>query len=109
MSLSAVDFHRHGCLVLLGAVTYQPMSGESTNSHEKSPIGWETIAISAAQGVRTLSKGLAVDHSGLVALTILSISCICESKQCETRCAGVAPASLLCDRARHERSGVQLA
>jgi hypothetical protein len=108
MSLSAVDTHRHGCLMLLGAITYQPMPGESSGSHEKSPCSWETIVVSAVQGVRTLSKGLSVDHSGLASLAVLSIGCISESKQHETLCAGLAPASPLCDRARHERSGVQL-
>jgi hypothetical protein len=108
VGLSAVDAHRHGCLMLLGAITYHPMPGEPSGSHEKSPSGWETIAVSAAQGVRTLSKGLAVDHSGPASLAVSSISCICESKQRETLYADVAPASPLCDRARHERSGVQL-
>jgi hypothetical protein len=108
--LSAVDVHRHGCCMLLGAITRQAMPGESSGSHEKSPSGWETIvAVSAAQGVRTLSRSLAVDHSGLPSLTVFSIGCICESKQHETLCAGAAPASPLCDRARHERSGVLLA
>ena len=71
MSLSAVDIHRHGCLMLLGAIAHQPMPGEPSHSHEKSPSGWETIAVSAAQGVRTLSKGLAVDNSGLASLAVL--------------------------------------
>lgn len=110
MSLSAVDVHRHGCLVLLGAVTYQPVPDEPSGSHEKSPSGWETIvAVSAAQGVRAFSKVVAIDHSGLATFAGAPVGCICESKQHETCCAGIAPASLLCDRARHERSGVQLA
>ena len=109
VSLSAVDIHRHGCLAVLGAITHQPMPGEPSGSHEKSPSGWETIVVSAAQGVRTLSKGLAVDHSGPTSLAVLSISCICESKQHENLSASAAPTSPLCDRARHERSGVQLA
>ena len=110
VSLSAMDTHRHGYLVLLGAITYQPMPGDPSGSHEKSSSGWETmVTVSAAQGVRTLSKGLTLDHSGLASLAAPSISCITESKQHETRCAGLAPASTLCDRARHERSGVQLA
>jgi hypothetical protein len=107
--LYAADVHRHGCLILLGTITYQPMPGEPSGSHEKSPNGLETIvAVSTAHGVRALSKGLTLDHSGLVSLAVLSISCICESKQHETLCAGLAPAFPLCDRARHERSGVQL-
>ena len=109
ISLSAVDVHRHGGLALLGAITHQPMPGEPSGSHEKSPNGWETIVISTAQGVRTLTKGLAVDRSGLASSTVFSMGCICESKQHETLYAGLAPASPLCDRARHERSGVQLA
>jgi len=108
--LSAVDVHRHGCLVLLGAITYQPVSGEPSGSHEKAPGGWETIvAVSAAQSVRTLPKSLAVDQAGLASFAGASIGCICESKQHETLCASAVPASPLCDRARHERSGVQLA
>jgi hypothetical protein len=108
VSLSAVDVHRHGGFMLLEAITYQPMPGEPSGSHEKSPSHCEMIAVSAAQGVRTVSKSLAVDHSGLASLAVVSIGCICESKQHETLRAGVAPASPLCDRARHERSGVQL-
>jgi hypothetical protein len=110
VSLSAMDVHRHGCLVLLGAITYQPMSGEPSDPHQKSPCDWDTIvAVSAAQGVRTLSKSLAVDHSGLAAPTVLAIGCVCEAKQTVFSCADIAPVSLLCDRARHERSGVLLA
>jgi hypothetical protein len=110
MSLSAADVHRHRCLPLLGAITYQPMSGEPSGSHEKSLRGWEMIVtVSAGQGARTLVKNLAVDHSGLASLAVFSIGCIRESKQHETLCASAAPASPLCDRARHERSGVQLA
>ena len=109
ISLSAVDVHRHGCLVLLGAITYQPMPGESSGSHEKSPSGWETIvAVSAVQSVRTLSKGVALDHCWLESFANLSVGCISPAKQRETLSSGVVVASPLCDRARHERSGVQL-
>ena len=110
MSLSAEDVHRHRCLMLLGAVTHQPMPGEPSGSHEESPSGRETtVVISTTQGVRTLSRSLAVDHSGLASLAVFSTGCIGESKQHETLRAGAALASPLCDRARHERSGVQLA
>lgn len=110
VSLAAVDTHRHGCLVLLGTIAHQPMPCEPSDSHEKSPSGLETIVgVSTAQGGRILSKNLAVDHSGPTPLGVISTDCICESKQHATVCAGVAPASTLCDRARHERSGVQLA
>ena len=110
MSLSAVDVHRHGCLTLLGAITYMPAPNEPSGSHGKSSCGWETIvSVSAAQGVRAFSKVVAVDHSGLASLAGVSIGCVRESKQPNSHCAGTALASPLCDRARHERSGVQLA
>jgi hypothetical protein len=109
MSLSAADVHRHRCLILLGAITYQPMPGEPTGSHGKSSSGWETIvAVSAVQSVRTLSKGVALDHCWLESFANLSVGCISPAKQRETLSSGVVVASPLCDRARHERSGVQL-
>jgi hypothetical protein len=109
VSLSAVDVHRHGCLVLLGTITYQSVPNGSSGSAEKPPCGWETIvAVPAVQGVRALSKGLTADHCALAAPTILAIGCVCEVKQPALACADVAPASILCDRARHERSGVLL-
>jgi len=110
MSLPAVEVHRHGCLALLGAVTYQPVSDESSDSHDKSPCSWKTLAVvSAANSVRALSKSLAVGHYGLVSIADVAIGFVCESKQPASRCTGTALASPLCDRARHERSGVLLA
>jgi hypothetical protein len=110
VSLSAADVHCHGFLTLFGAIAYQPMPGEPCDSHEKSSSTWETIVtISAGQGNRALMKHLAVDHSGQTSQAVVSIGCICAPKQHETLSAGTAPASPLCDRARHERSGVQLA
>jgi hypothetical protein len=109
VNLSAADVHRHGCLVFLGAVTHHAIPGESSHSHEKSPSGLETIiVVSGAQSARAVSKNLTVDHSGLVSLAVFSLGFISESKLHETLYAGLAPASPLCDRARHERSGVQL-
>ena len=110
LSLSAADVHRHGSFGLLGTITYHPIPGERSGSHEKSSNGLETIVtVSSAQGARALSKGLAVDHSGLAVGAIILTNRVSESQQHETLCACVAPASPLCDRARHERSGVQLA
>jgi len=109
VGLSAVDVHRHGCLVLLGTITYQSMPDGTSGSSEKQPCGWDTIvAVSAAQGVRALSKGLTADHCALAAPTILAIGCVYEVNRPALACADVAPASILCDRARHERSGVLL-
>lgn len=109
VGLSAVDVHRHGCLVLLGTIAYQSTPDGSSGSPEKHPCGWDTIvAVSAAQGVRALSKGLTADHCALAAPTILAIGCVCEAKQPALAYADIAPVSPLCDRARHERSGVLL-
>ncbi len=109
VSLSAVDVHRHGCLVLLGAITYQPMPSEPSGSHEKSPNGWETIvAVSAVQSVRGLSKSITVAPCWSASFDDLSVDCICSAKQCGILSPGVVLAFPLCDRARHERSGVQL-
>ena len=104
-----VDLHRHGCLTLLGAIASLPTPGEPTGSHGRAPSGWETIlAVSAVQSVRTLSKGVALDHCWLESFANFSVGCISPAEQREIPSSGVAVASPLCDRARHERSGVQL-
>jgi hypothetical protein len=108
--LSAADVHRHGCVVLLGAIAYQPVSDKSSSSQEKLPCSWETlVVVSAAHGVRNLSKTLAIDQSALALAATISIGSVCELKQHELSCAGIALSFPLCDRARHERSGVLLA
>lgn len=108
--LTAVDVHRHGCLALLGGIAYQPLPGGPAGSHGVPAGSWETmVAISAAHSIRSTSKSLVVDHDGLVAAVGVSMGCVCESKQPASLDTGIAPASPLCDRARHERSGVLLA
>lgn len=108
-NLSNANVHLHGCLLLLGKVTFLQTPSEPSGSHEKSPCCWETIvAVPSALRVCTLSKGVTIDHSRLASFTCASIEYICQSNQHENLYAGIAPASLLCDRARHERSGVQL-
>jgi hypothetical protein len=108
--LSAVDSHQHGCLVLLGTITYQSTPEKSSNSEEKHPFGWETIiAASAAQNVRFLARSLAPDYSEMSSPAVLSIGCVCEIKLLGHSCNKTAPVIFLCDRARHERSGVLLA
>lgn len=110
MILSATDVHRHGCVVLLGAIAYQPVSDKSSSSQEKLPCSWEMlVVVSAAHDVRNLSKTLAIDQSALALTATISIGSVCELKQHESFCAGTAPSFPLCDRARHERSGVLLA
>ncbi|HLA86287.1 MAG TPA: hypothetical protein VJL29_15975 [Thermoguttaceae bacterium] len=110
LSLSAVDLHRHGCLPLLGAFSYLPMSGESSDSHDKSPISWETlVAVSTVQSVGPVSRNVAMNHWWLAAFANLAADHCCPAENHEIRSLGVALASPLCDRARHERSGVLLA
>ena len=108
--LLAADFHRHGYFLLLGAVKYLPMPSEPASPHSKSPCGWETIlVVSSARGLRACSNGVAGDHLQLASPADLSVDCICQSGQHEIPALGVALSAPLCDRARHERSGVQLA
>lgn len=106
--LSADEVHRHQCLALLGTITSKSTSGERTDSHDKSTCcGTPIAAISASHGVRGLAKSPSLDHTGLIAVTNLTTDYVCQVKQSESF-AGVAPVSILCDRARHERSGVLL-
>jgi hypothetical protein len=108
--LSAADFHRHRSFSLLEAVKYVPMPSEPVSPHGKSPCGWETIpVVSSARGLRACSHGVAGDHLQLASPADLSVECICQSGQHKTPAPGAAPSAPLCDRARHERSGVQLA
>jgi hypothetical protein len=108
--LSAVDVHHHGFLTLLGVATYWPSSDQPAVPHEKVPcIGCAWMAtVSAAQTIRIASKESRIDQPWPI-LTSFVIDGFCESRWRITSCAGAAPTSLLCDRARHERSGVQLA
>jgi hypothetical protein len=109
LSLSEADLHWHRYLLWLGAVEYLPGSTEPGSPEPKSPspCDWETtIAVSAAQGIRASSTGLAVDH---VQLASRFAECVYPSGRHEISAVGVAPSVPLCDRARHERSGVQLA
>jgi hypothetical protein len=108
--LSAADFHRHGYFLLLGAVKYLPIPSEPVSPHSKSLCGWETIlVVSSAQGSRASSNGVAGNHSELASLADLSVDCIWQAGQHEMHALGAAPCAPLCDRARHERSGVLLA
>jgi hypothetical protein len=109
LSLSDADFHQHWYLLLFG-VEYQPVPSELGSSREKSPCGWETIiAVSTAQGKRASSIGVGVDYLQLTSLANRFVDCVCQPGQHEIPAIGDAPTAPLCDRARHERSGVQLA
>jgi hypothetical protein len=108
VGMSAVDVHHHGCLLFLGMVTYQSGPGNPSDSHRQAPRGLETAFVLSPSGVQTFSKSLAADHLQLAASTAVSTGCVGESMRPVLSPGAFAPASLLCDRARHERSGVQL-
>jgi hypothetical protein len=109
-NLFARDTHRHGCLVWFGTITSHSTPDNSSGPHGKNPCDWETIvAVSAAQTIRAPSKNLLGSHFGLASQAVLATGCVCELKRLEPSCTGTAPVSPLCDRARHERSGVLLA
>jgi hypothetical protein len=110
VSSAAADVHRHGTLRLFGAVLPMPPSGPSGSCEKDFSGGCETIvALSAAPSVRNLLRGLAVEQTGSVSTATVPIGCVCETSPTAFSCARVAPVSFLCDRARHERSGVLLA
>jgi hypothetical protein len=118
LCLSAADFHQHGCLPLLGAVKYLPMPTEPCGLrckapcglHCKAPCGWPLAVVAAtAQGRRACSSAVTGDHLQLASPVDLSGECIGRSGQREIPAVGAAPSAPLCDRARHERSGVLLA
>jgi hypothetical protein len=110
VSLSGVDEHSHGCLVWLGMATYHSTHNPSSGLHEQKACRLETIvSISAAQTARTSLRDFWGNSFGPVSQAALSTECPREWKQSDYSCAGSAPAYPLCDRARHERSGVLLA
>jgi uncharacterized protein YcbX len=107
----AVDVHRHVPLALLGTTKCLPSSDHPTVPHDRSQCSWcaWVDAVSVAQVVRISSKELTIDQFWPGCLTSALIDGFGESKQYATLCSGIAPSFPLCDRARHERSGVQLA
>jgi hypothetical protein len=107
---SAEDTHRHGCLTLLGTFTCHSIPDQLSGFHEKKPCGCDTIvAVSAAQTIRAPLKNLWGSSYGCASAAVLVTGCVCERKQLDSFCTGCEPVSPLCDRARHERSGVLLA
>jgi hypothetical protein len=108
--LAADDFHRHGYFGVLGVAKYLPSSGEPCGSECDSPCYWEVALGNAASPcVPTGANGAWVGHWGLAgAADDLPADGICPIAHDGTSACSLAT-SPLCDRARHERSGVQLA
>jgi hypothetical protein len=110
VSLSA-DVHNHGSLKLLGSIKCSPPSGQPTIPHDGSKCSWCAwiSIISAAQGIRISPKELTYGQFLLDGLTSALINGFGESNLHGNFCSYDALVFPLCDRARHERSGVQLA
>jgi hypothetical protein len=104
------DLHKHPGLLLLGAVKHLPVPSEPVSPDGKSPGGWETIStVLSARGLRACSASTVADDFELVPVADFSVGCACSIEQREVSTSSITPGSQLCDRARHERSGVQLA
>ena len=106
------DLHKHPGLLLLGAVKHLPVPIEPVSPDGKSPGGWETIStILSARSFRACSASTftLADDFGLVPVADFAVGCVCSKEQREVPTSSISLGSQLCDRARHERSGVQLA
>jgi hypothetical protein len=84
---------------------------EPTVPRDESPCNWccWIAAVSAAQVVRAPSQDRVIDRLGPTFGALIATTRTADSLRCEVPSADAAPSSPLCDRARHERSGVQLA
>lgn len=107
-SLSAVDVHRAGALAQWGNL---PSLGRPIVPHDRSQCHWCAWmkTVSAAQGIRTLSKNPTFDRSWSDGFTSVLTDGVGRSEQFAAFGSDIAPSLPLCDRARHARSGVQLA
>jgi len=110
-SLSAVNVHHHGFVTLLGGVTCLPRPSGPTAPQEKSPCNWCCWAATvwAVQVVRAGSDTRIADRFFSFSDPLIAAGAPADLRQQATLCAGAAPTAPLCDRARHERSGVLLA
>lgn len=98
--LHAGSVHCHGRIGLLGAVTHHAMPEGPCGSHEKSPCDWQAVVASVAHGIRTLSKGLAIDHSVPASAAIISMDSVSALQADAVSSAGTAATSFLCDRSK---------
>ena len=104
---AADDLHRH-VLVFLGSAMSLPGSDQRSGGQEGSPSGRELLF---SLPYRNLMSGPTGGSSDLQWwLTSEVDQCVDRNVvEQEVPPANVAPVPFLCDRARHERSGVQLA
>ena len=110
--IAPAEAHQHGRLLFFGSIRYRPMPNAPADRHGDSLCGCETIltAISPDPGVRVSLSGALGSPFERMSLVDPSMGCVDSAEWGAAACAGAAvPSPLLCDRARHERSGVLLA
>lgn len=103
------DCLNHGFPGLPGSEKCLPSPKQSTIPHEGTRCCWCAWlrTVSAAQGIRISPKELTLGQLWLGDLSSTSIGDL-ESNLRGVFCSNAARSFPLCDRARHERSGVQL-
>jgi len=105
---AADDLHRHVFLVFLGSAVPLPGPDEPGGSHEESPPDLELLFALPSQN-QVLSSSGGSSHLQCWLTSEVDQRVDCNVGEREVRSSNVAPVAFLCDRARHERSGVQLA
>lgn len=104
------DLHKHPGFLLLGTVKHVPMPGESNGPDGKSPGGWETISTAlSSRCLRVSATSSWADDFELAPVADFCAGCASIREHHEVSTSSDVRCSQLCDRARHERSGVQLA
>lgn len=108
---TADDLHQHGYVLLLGAAKHLPMRSAVGHPQGTSPCGWETVFTLgvAAPGARACLSGATWGQFELTPVSDSFVAHTGFSERREVQPSSVPSHSLLCDRARHERSGVLLA
>lgn len=107
----SADLHLHSGILLPGAIGHRLAPSELGRSSGPTSCGWETglTAIATFTGSRVSWLGGVWAHIELWPPPGLFVLQACQSDRFE-ELSSTAPAhSFLCDRARHERSGVLLA
>lgn len=113
-SVSAAKTHHHGFLFLPGIAACLPSSEHERTSlpGDKSPCSWcvwvGVVSTAKCADISPQKELKIVRPAADYSSTALR-ECLCISKQQTSYCTGAVFVLPLCDRARHERSGVLLA
>jgi hypothetical protein len=107
------ETHTHFSFMLWGAKFELPIGNPSsaTDPNPREFCGNDAIAVLVLPAhTQNLTKIPSIDSWGPPCLAPIWGSVACEANQPDWRCSGDLPqGALLCDRARHERTGVLLA